>query len=222
VSASSENWHTKLRVTVEDYHRLGEVGALALGPRVELIDGEIVEMPPVGRRYAAVVERLVPVVFAAVADRAIVRIHRPVRLGDRSEPQPDLALLNARERNAHSAAGGVLLIIEISESTRRYVRTVKVPLYARHSVPEVWVVDLANELVHFYRRPADGSYADVVATDRPGVTAIAALPGVAADLTGILGWPARGAVPRRTAPRRCRASRSRRAGRRPCSPTPGG
>jgi hypothetical protein len=64
---------------------------------------------------------------------------------------------------------------------------VKVPLYARHSLPEVWVVDLANELVHFYRRPAGDSYADVVATDRPGATPIAALPGVAVDLTGILG-----------------------------------
>jgi Uma2 family endonuclease len=187
VSASSENWHAKLRVTVEDYHRLGEVGALVLGPRVELIDGEIVNMPPAGRRYAAVVERLVPAVFAAVADRAIVRIHRPLRLGDRSEPQPDLALLNAREGNPHATNTDALLIIEISESTRRYVRTVKVPLYARHSVGEVWVVDLANELVHFYRRPAGDSYADVVATDRPGVTPIAALPGVSADLTGILG-----------------------------------
>ncbi len=187
MSASSESWHAKLRVTVEDYHRLGEVGALALGPRVELIDGEIVNMPPVGKRYAAVVERLVPAVFAAVADRAIVRIHRPVRLGDRSEPQPDLALLNAREGTPHAATTDALLIIEISESTRRYVRTVKVPLYARHSVPEVWVVDLASELVHFYRRPAGDRYADVVATDRPAVTPIAALPGVSADLTGILG-----------------------------------
>jgi len=186
VSASSANWHAKLRVTVEDYHRLGEVGALALGPRVELIDGEIVNMPPVGRRYAAVVERLVPAVFAAVADRAIVRIHRPLRLGDRSEPQPDLVLLTAREGNPHAATTDALLIIEISESTRRYVRTVKVPLYARHSVPEVWVVDLANELVHFYRRSAGDGYADVVATDHPGVTGIAALPGVAVDLTGIL------------------------------------
>lgn len=62
----------------------------------------------------------------------------------------------------------------------------KVPLYARHSVPEVWVVDLANGLVHFYRRPVGDGYADVVATGRPGVTAIAALPGVSIDLTGIL------------------------------------
>jgi len=187
VSASSENWHAKLRVTVEDYYRLGEVGALALGPRVELIDGEIVNMPPIGRRYAAVVERLVPAVFAAVADRAIVRIHRPLRLGDRSEPAPDFALLKARDGNPHAANTEALLIIEISESTRRYVRTVKVPLYARHSVPEVWVVDLANELVHFYRRPAGDGYADVVATDHPGVTPIAALPRISVDLTGILG-----------------------------------
>jgi Uma2 family endonuclease len=187
VSASSENWHAKLRVTVEDYHRLGEVGALALGPRVELIEGKIVSMPPIGRRYASVVERLVPALFAAVADRAIVRIHRPLRLGDRSEPAPDFALLKARDGNPHAANTDALLIIEISESTRRYVRTVKVPLYARHSVPEVWVVDLANELVHFYRRPAGDGYADVSGTDRPGVTHVAALPGVAVELTGVLG-----------------------------------
>jgi Uma2 family endonuclease len=189
VTAPSESWRAKLRVTVEEYHRLRELGLLAPEGRVELIDGEILDMAPAGRRHSDVAKRLARTLVAAVGDRAFVRVHSPLRLGDRSEPEPDLALLEPRAhayRDVPPSAADVLLLIEVSESTRRYDRTVKVPLYARHSVPEVWVVDLANELAHFYRRPAGDTYADISATDRLGPTPIAALPGVSVDLTDLV------------------------------------
>ncbi len=118
-----------------------------------------------------------------------MRVHGPVRMGGHSEPEPDLSLLRPRAdfyRDAAPGAGDVLLLVEVSDTTQRYDRRVKVPLYARHGVPEVWVIDLENRLVHFYRRPSGDAYADISASESPGVTPVAALPGVAIDLSGLL------------------------------------
>jgi len=172
----------KHRITAEDYHRMGEIGVLAADARTELIEGEILDMAPIGSRHASVVDRLTGLLGRAVGEKAIVRVQGPVRLGDLSEPEPDLALLIPRAdyyRDALPGAADVLLIIEVADTTQRLDRRVKVPLYARHGVTEVWVIDLENALVHFHRRPGGGMYADISATERPGVTTIAALPGLA-------------------------------------------
>jgi len=185
----SENWLPRHRLTVLEYHRMGELGLLAPDARVELIDGEIIDMAPIGSRHASVVDRLARILFAAVGERAIVRVQNPVHLGDRSEPEPDLALVKWREdyyRDSHPAAADVLLMIEVAESTQRYDRSVKAPLYARHAVPEFWVIDLENKLVHFYRHPAGDAYAEISASEQPGMTPIGLLPGIAVDLAGIL------------------------------------
>jgi Uma2 family endonuclease len=179
----------KHRITVEAYHRMGEAGVLAPDARTELIEGEILDMAPIGSRHASVVNWLNRAFMSAVGERAIVQVQGPVRLGDLSEPEPDLALLKPRAdyyRDALPGAADVLLIVEVADSTQRLDRRVKVPLYARHGIPEVWVIDLENALVHFHRRPGGGAYADVSATERPAVTPIAALPGVAIDLSGTL------------------------------------
>jgi Uma2 family endonuclease len=179
----------KHRISANAYHRMGEAGVLAPEARVELIEGEIIDMAPIGSRHASVVNRLNRIIVPAVGDRAIVQVQGPVRLDDFSEPEPDVALLKPRAdyyRDALPGAADVLLIIEVADSTQRYDRRVKVPLYARHGVPEVWVIDLENSLAHFHRRPGDGAYTDVSATAHPAATPIAALPGVAIDLSGIL------------------------------------
>lgn len=179
----------KHRITVEAYHRMGEAGVLAADARTELIDGEIIDMAPIGSRHASVVNRLASVLFRAVGDRAIVQVQGPVRLGDLSEPEPDLALLKPRAdyyRDALPGSADVLLIIEVADTTQRLDRRVKVPLYARHGVSEVWVIDLENSLVHFHRRPIEGSYADISATERPAITPVAALVGVMIDLSATL------------------------------------
>lgn len=185
----TENWLPRYRLTVEEYHRMGKTGVLAPDARVELIEGEVIDVAPIGSRHASVVNRLARILFAAVGDRSIVQVHGPIRLGDRSEPEPDFALLKPRAdyyRNALPAAADVLLLIEVAESTLRYDRTVKAPLYARHGVPELWVVDLENERVHFHRRVEGDAYADISATGRPGPTAIGALAGVTVDLSDVL------------------------------------
>jgi len=174
---------------VEDFHRMGEAGVLAPEARVELIEGEIFDMAPIGSRHASIVNRLNQMFVLAASGRAIVQVQGPVRLGEHSEPEPDLTLLRPSAdfyRDRAPGAGDVLLIVEVSDTTQRYDRRVKVPLYARHGVPEVWVIDLENRLVHFHRQPAGETYAGITASEAPGVTPVAALAGVAVDLSGLL------------------------------------
>jgi Uma2 family endonuclease len=97
MSVAMEDWPRRHRITVDEYHRMAEVGLLAPDARVELIEGVIIEMPPIGNRHAAAVDRLFRLLDRAVGDRAIVRCQGPVQLGDLSEPQPDFALLAPRE-----------------------------------------------------------------------------------------------------------------------------
>lgn len=177
------------RLTVEQYHRMAETGVLARDARVELIEGVIVDMAPIGSRHAATVNRLTRALTKAVGTRAIISVQNPIRLGDRSEPQPDLALLRPREdfyAQAMPTAADTLLLIEVSQATAAYDRQVKVPLYAQHSVPEVWIVDLDFLLVRFYRAPQGDRYTDITATETPGPTAVRLLPGVTVDLSGLL------------------------------------
>jgi Uma2 family endonuclease len=174
---------------VDQYYRMAEVGVLAPDERVELIDGVIIDLAPIGSRRAGALRRLNQLFTVTLGARAIVSGHLPVRLGPSSEPQPDLAVLKPRDDfydQAHPQAGDVLLLVEVSVTSVRYDLQVKVPLYARHRIPEVWVFDLTQQLLHIHRRPEGGVYADISALAEPGVVALAALPDVDVDLTGIL------------------------------------
>jgi Uma2 family endonuclease len=181
---------TRHRLTVRDYYRMGEAGIFAPDARVELIEGEIIDMAPIGTRHGAAVKRLVALLTSALGSRVIVAVQDPLRLSELSEPEPDLMLLQPRDdfyAEAHPSAADVLLLIEVADTSARYDREVKLPLYARHGVPEVWIVDLEARLLRFHREPAGGAYAQVSATATPGVTPIASLPGVAIDLSAVLG-----------------------------------
>lgn len=177
------------RITVDEYYRMAEVGLLAPDARVELIEGEIIDMPPIGPDHGSVVDKLTHLLVHAVGDHAIVRVQGAVRLSRASEPQPDVALLLPRTdyyRAGHPSGDNTFLVIEVSDSTLRYDRNVKVPLYARHGVPEVWIVDITGNQVHFYRNPADGRYRNEASAAEPGATPIMALPAVAVDLSGLM------------------------------------
>ena len=181
---------TRHRLTVADYYRMGEAGIFAPEARVELIEGEVIDMAPIGTRHGSAVKRLNALLVAAVGARAVVSVQDPLRLSDLSEPEPDLMLLQPRAdfyAGAHPGAADVLLLIEVSDTSARYDREIKLPLYARHRVPEVWIVDLEARLVRFYRAPAADTYAEASVTASPGCTPIAALPGIEIDLAPILG-----------------------------------
>jgi Uma2 family endonuclease len=153
------------RFTVDEYHRMGEAGILREDDRVELIDGEVVQMTPIASRHAGCVKRINHLLTTRLRERAVVAVQDPVLLGRHSEPQPDVMVLRPRPdfySDSHPSASDVWLLIEVSDTTAQFDRTVKVPLYARAGIVEVWLVDLEADSVEVYRRPApDGRYADV-------------------------------------------------------------
>lgn len=153
----------RYRFTVDEYDRLGEAGILGEDDPVELIEGELSVMTPIGRRHAACVDRLNRLLSQRVGDQAIVRVQSPVRLDDHTEPQPDMALLCPREdfyANAHPGPDDLLLVIEVADSSVGYDREVKLPLYARASVVEVWIVDLGRSAIEAHREPRTEGYAE--------------------------------------------------------------
>lgn len=174
------------RVTVDEYYRMSEVGLLAPDARTELIDGEVIDMAPIGSPHSGKLDRLNYLLLAVLGESARVRIQHPVRLDRHSEPQPDLAVVLPREdfyESRHPLPTDTLLIVEVSDSTLLLDLNVKVPLYARHQVPEVWVVDLEHNGIHFFRSPQNGVYIDATFTDKPAVVALTALPGITVDLS---------------------------------------
>ncbi len=176
--------------TVSEFERMGEAGILSEDDRVELIEGEIITMSPIGSRHPACVNRLNNLLVPTVGQRAIVSVQNPIRLGDYSEPEPDISLLRPRTdfyAQALPNAVDVLLLVEVAETSIDYDRTVKVPLYARASIPEVWLVDLAQEVIWQYARPDNGAYQEIRQARRGQSLTSAALPQLTLVVNDILG-----------------------------------
>ena len=162
MSAQAESWPRPHRLTVHDYYRMAEVGLLSPNDRTELIEGEIVDLPPIGSQHAAVVTLLTRRLTRAVDDSVDVRVQQPVRFMPRSEPQPDFALVRRMAdayRHGHPTAKDILLLIEVSDSTLRYDLEDKARLYAMHRVAEYWVVDLVNHRIVRHRAARRTGYA---------------------------------------------------------------
>ncbi len=147
------------RVTVADYYKMAEAGILGEDNRVELIDGEIVDMAPIGSKHAFVVSSLAQFFTLAARNQYLVSVQNPLRLDNRSEPQPDIALLKpGNYMDNLPGASDVLLIVEVAHSSINFDRGVKLDLYARHGIPEVWLLDLMGGELLVCRKPADGQY----------------------------------------------------------------
>jgi Uma2 family endonuclease len=173
------------RLTVDEYSRMAEGGIFDPEARVELIDGEIIDMAPPNPPHAGTVCYLTEALTRAVAGSANVRVQNPVRLGHYSEPQPDLALLRRREdfyRERHPQPADVLLIVEVAASSLRFDRETKLPLYARHGIPEFWLVNLSAQTLTRYRAPQGDSYTLVDEPDLAIALELSGLAGVAVDL----------------------------------------
>jgi len=146
-------------ISVDAFTRMGETGILGSADRVELIDGEIIDMSPIGVLHAAIVARLASTLSQRLGEQAVVWCQNPLRLGDLSAPEPDIAVLRARGdyyTTAHPTPADVLLVIEVAESSLEYDLRTKVPLYARHGIPEVWVIDAATRRTRVFRHSAGG------------------------------------------------------------------
>ncbi len=180
------------RFTVDQYDRMGRAGVFHEDDRVELLDGQIVEMSPIGPGHAGCVTALASLLTPLVAGRALVSVQNPVRLGELSEPQPDVALLATRAdgyRRAHPQPEDVLLVVEVADASLEHDRDVKIPLYAAAGVTEVWLVRLADDLITQYRDPApDRTGYATLRTARRGETVTSVrLPGVTLRVEDIIG-----------------------------------
>ena len=132
--------------------------------RLELIEGEITEMSPISPKHAGCVNRLADLFYDRLRRRAIVAVQNPVRVGERSEPQPDLALLRPRPTyyaNLHPGPDDVLLVVEVSETSADFDRDVKMPMYARAGIAEAWIVSLADGWIEVYRDPSPVGYRSI-------------------------------------------------------------
>ena len=149
---------------VNEYYRMLEVGLLSEDDRVELIEGEIIEMSPIGSAHGGTVKRLSRFLHRKLGDDVIVSVQDPVRLDDLSEPQPDLAVLKPRKdfySTSHPTPQDVLIIIEVSDSSLEYDRGVKLPLYARAGIPEAWLIVLTTRTIEIHSQPTSGKYQKV-------------------------------------------------------------
>ena len=166
-------------LTVDEYHRMGEAGILTEDDRVELIEGELVAMAPIGSEHVAATNALTRLLVMAVGDQAVVSVQNPLRLNRRSEPQPDFTLLRPRDyRPMLPRPEDTLLAVEVAASSLDYDRKVKLALYARSGIPEVWIVNLAAREVEVYRAPSGDSYASMRRATGADVLTIEALPAV--------------------------------------------
>ena len=169
------------RFTVQQYYQMGAAGIFDEDARVELIEGEIIEMVPVGAAHAAIVDRLTHLFASKVKERAIVRVQNPVRLSDLSEPQPDIALLEFKSdyySEAHPGPGDILLVIEVADTSLKYDRGRKIPLYAQMGIREVWLIDVSGRSVEVFRAPAGSSYTDIATLPAGEQAAPQALPDI--------------------------------------------
>jgi len=148
-------------LTVQDYHAMAEAGILGEDDRVELIEGELITMSPIGVRHMACVNILTKLFVKQFDGEAIVSVQNPLRLSEYSEPEPDIALFKYRDdfyREERPTSEDVLLCVEVSHSTLGYDRGVKRPLYARAGIREYWLINLNEELIELFRQPESGEY----------------------------------------------------------------
>ena len=177
------------RLTVEQFDRMKIAGVFSPDVRVELIEGQVVELAPRGSRQRSAISRLCRLLSEAIGDRAIVSSKLAIRLDGMTEFKPDLAVCEPRGglyATALPTGADALLVVEIADTTLDYDVRVKGPLYARHGVPEYWIFDLPARSLRRFRQPSGDRYRDVSAFETPDIITLPGLQGTRVDLAGIL------------------------------------
>ncbi|MBN8440004.1 MAG: Uma2 family endonuclease [Candidatus Accumulibacter sp.] len=175
------------RWSVEEYHRMARSGVLDETDRIELIDGELIDMAPRGCKHAFLVDRLAELLGGGPRASYMVRVQNPIQLGDNSEPQPDISLVT-RNNYLDRLPGppDILLIVEVSDSTLKYDREVKLRCYARHGIPEVWLLDANTGEMTVHREPAGNNYGLIRTPAAVDAIAPLLVPGVFVTPTELL------------------------------------
>lgn len=176
--------------TVGDYHRMVEAGILSPFDKVELIDGEVIQMSPIGSRHAGCVNRLNRLLNQKLGPTAIVAIQNPVRLNEFSEPQPDVCVLQGRDdfyASQHPTASDILLIVEVADSTLEFDREVKRHLYESVNISEYWLVNLVDEEIEVYRQSETGKYSAASCYKRGEIIPVTVVESFSIQVEEILG-----------------------------------
>lgn len=179
------------KLSLEDYYKMGEAGILGEDSRVELIEGELIDMAPIGSRHVRAVNILTELLVPQARGVAVVSVQNPVSLPPDNGPQPDIALLKPRADNYGDSlptAQDVLLIIEVADTTAKYDREVKAALYARHGIQEFWLVDVQGKAVEIYQEPGSKGYRKLLRPETVETISPVSLPDVHVPLGEI--WPA--------------------------------
>ncbi len=182
---------TRHKLDLHEYHVMAEAGVFGRNERIELIDGDLIDMAPIGQSHAGVVGGLLEALFLACAGRAIVWSQNPIMLDRWSMPQPDLAILKRRAdfyaTGSRPEPADVLLLVEVSDSSLRFDRTVKLPLYARAGIAECWIVDLQRRAVDVHRSPAGEGYAEMTTYQAGDRVVLALAPEIVVHLNVVFG-----------------------------------
>ena len=181
---------TKKRFTVDEYYRMAEAGILKPEDRVELIDGEIIQMSPIGNEHAGCVNRVTDFFTNLFRGKAIVTIQNPVRLNKYNEPQPDLVLAKPRAdyyASKHPTVEDVFLLLEVADTTLRKDRNVKLPIYAELGIPEVWIEDLQHDEILIFRNPSGQRYSTSLTLRRGNSLSVSAFPDIIFKVEDLLG-----------------------------------
>lgn len=181
-----EVFHARPRqLTRAEYRRMGELGFFQ-GERVELIHGIVVRMPPIGPSHAEVVDRLNAIFMRGLSGRARVRIQQPYLAHDESEPEPDVALVEERSY-AGEHPRVAMLVVEVSETSQKYDRDTKGPLYASSEVAEYWLVDLVAQRIEIFSAPVSGRYTATRVATITDTTSPVAFPDMLVPVRELLG-----------------------------------
>ncbi len=188
--------HPRRRLlTVAEYHRMAEAGIFGPDERVELLEGEIVEVAAMGSRHLSCIGRLTTLFKPVTGEQAVLLVRCPVVATDNSEPEPDLMLLRLRPdyyAAAKPAGKDVLLVIEISDTSLAHDGNTKLPIYAAAQIPEAWLVALPRERIEVHSRPIDGEYREIRLYARGDTLTPLAFPDLHLRVDDVLGPPAAG------------------------------
>jgi Uma2 family endonuclease len=171
----------RTRISADRYQKMVATGVLTKYDRVELVDGDMLNMAPIGTQHSATTARLTRLLVMSAGDSAIVSPGGSVRLGDYSVPQPDLILLKPRAdfySGQIPTAPDILLLVEISDSSLAFDQGIKRALYSRHGVVEYWVIDIPGKRIHVYREPTGDGYAQALECSLTDSVSLRALPAV--------------------------------------------
>ena len=151
----------RYRLTSAIFHEMVEKGILSEDDRLELIEGELVAMSPIGPEHGGIVDQLAAILIKQLGDRAVIKVQGSLHLDESTEPQPDLIMLEPRRdyyKRSVPRPADVALVIEVADSSLAYDRAIKMPLYASAGVPEAWIVNLIDRWIEVYRDPSAAGY----------------------------------------------------------------